>query len=219
MLLYVIAGKTRQGKSRLAKSMVTGPKSKFAPCLVYDPQREYGNKYLTDINDVPTWVAGPGLPEYRPGLKRSRYTGSWEDFVKIVGEHKDGVRVLRGYNILIEEGTVNMKGRIPPEFIKLCVDKFHDQNNIIVVFHSLDTVPPDFMRLVDYVVIFRTNDNYATIKSRFNDHLITEGYRRQRLKPSGSPPTTVNRKKDLIDGREFDPPDDTMTTKNVRKKT
>jgi len=210
MYNYIVAGRTRQGKSRYVKEMITHPQTITRPLIVFDPQNEYGNFYKTIINGVLTWVPGPGLPEYKPGLRRSRFCGSFEDFVNLVSfkktDPKTGnlVRAFRGYTIVFDESTIYLKGGIPAAVRDLVISRFHDLNNLVFVFHKLKTIPPDLMDFSNYVILFKTFDTEINVKTRFDDELLTYAFLMQKKKPDGSPACIINRLNNTIDGKQYE---------------
>lgn len=208
MFLYIVVGMTRQGKSRYVKAMIKHPEAAKKPCFVFDYQNEYGDTYFTDINNKIVEVPGVGLQPYRPGLLRSRFRGSFEEFAAIAcektkDENGEDVRVKRGYLHVFDESTIFLKGGTPKNIRDLVVSRFHDRNNLVFVFHKLKTVPPDLMDLANYVVIFKTMDTEQAVEQRFDNEIITEAFRRQKKKPDKSPATIVNLRNNTIDGKNF----------------
>lgn len=190
--------------------LVTG-EALYRPTIVYDPQREYGDYYNTNINGKIVQVPGIRLPLYRPGLglKRSRFCGSFDDFVTFVtrkrlNDEGEMQHVLRGYNIVFEESTITLKGGMSEPIRDLVVSRFHDFNNLVFVFHKLCTVPPDLMDLANFVILFKTLDNPKNIEQRFSDDLIDLAFEKQRRKQGdGAPPTKLDRYNEEIDGKRI----------------
>ena len=209
MKRYLVIGMTRQGKSSYVKAMITQDSALYRPCFVYDPQQEYGDYYMTDIDDIPTRVKGVGLPLYNPKIPlykqpRCRFVGEPEQFRELCVRKVNDTRLIRGRNQIWEEATIYLKGGVPADIRDLCVSSFHDQNNIVFVFHILAKVPPDIIELTHYIVLFHTLDTRKKVFDRFDgDPLIMQGFDMQRLKPDGAPPTIINRSKRTIDGRKF----------------
>ena len=196
MFLYIICGMTRQGKSRYAKSLITLPKTIEKPCLVYDYQNEYGNTYNTLINGRRTVVEGVKLPEYQPNLKRCRFTskqGHIKDFISIA-------KACRGRNIIFEEATIFLKGNTVDGIRDIVVSRFHDNNNIIFVFHRLAVVPKDIIDLADYLVLFKTQDNAKEVHTRYRNDAIDIAVNMQKQKKDGAAPTIVALKHEKING-------------------
>ena len=148
--LITIIGGTNQGKSYTAKQMVRDPKINL---LVYDVQNGYG----------PT-SAKPGdiimnLPlDWR--AKRGRFYGDTAEFLHYAN-HREKT------TILIEEATIFFEGRTYQAMRKLIVDKWHVQNNIIIIFHTINSVPPRILEMTDIVILFKTGDDENTVKSKY----------------------------------------------------
>lgn len=83
----------------------------------------------------------------------------------------------RETTIIIEEATVFLSNRGDNEDVKnLLAGRSHDGNTIVIIFHSLRTVPTYILDLCDYYVLFKTNDNEQLIsnKFKFNDQLLED---------------------------------------------
>jgi hypothetical protein len=50
---------------------------------------------------------------------------------------------------------------------KLIVDKWHAKNNIIILFHTINSVPPRILEMTDTVVLFKTADDENTIGRKY----------------------------------------------------
>jgi hypothetical protein len=49
--------------------------------------------------------------------------------------------------------------------------KLFNRNNYIFVFHSINRVPPFFMELANYVVLFKTNDEISNVERKYKSIL------------------------------------------------
>ena len=188
MFAYAVVGAPRQGKSLFAKNMILIPDRRAgngeiipgtlrAPAYVYDVRNEYGDSYRTNINGKDVWVPGPALPANRPELARSRYAGvkmSPKYFLEVVGAKSCT-------NVIFEEATTYLKGNTSEDLRDIINGRFHSGNNLIFVFHSLRTIPPDIMSMLNWVVLFNTNDNEQLVRSKYGIDELTEGFIKQRL--------------------------------------
>jgi hypothetical protein len=76
-----------------------------------------------------------------------------EDFMEKTQFMKKGVFIL-------EEATIYLNNRSSNEhLINLLVRKRHTLNTIILVFHSMRSVPRYIYELSNYITIFKTNDS------------------------------------------------------------
>lgn len=205
MFVYLIIGAPRQGKSSYTKAMITRPDTIKKPCYVFDPRNEYGDTYNTLINDKVVSVPGVGLIANHPEYYRSRYIGDEngvdQEYFKAVAKKK------KGSNIIFEEATGFLRGMLPKDMNDILTGRFHTQNNFMLIFHSLETIPPDIIRnnSCNYIILFKTLDSLKFIERKFNNPYLTEGLRRQKLKGQGAPPTVIEMISGKIDGVNFDP--------------
>jgi hypothetical protein len=206
MSCILIAGGPRQGKSKLAKSIIMQADTIKKPCYVYDPQNEYGNTYKTKINNAVVEVPGVGLIANRPEYKRSRYTPANDnrdfnvDYFTFIAEQK------KGSIIMYDESTGIFKGMLPKNINRLLTGRFPSGNSFVFIFHSLVTIPPDFIRnsSCNTLILFKTMDNPKQINSKFENAFINEGFRRQDNKPNFAPPTIIQPMDGIIDGHFFE---------------
>jgi hypothetical protein len=142
MYLTCIVGSTGEGKSEVAKSL-----SKRADTLcVWDVQNEYG------------------LEEYSSNPKRFCMIptkNTIKDFIKLTCNTK-------GYTFICEEMTGYFaKGQVPAEFINAMVAKRHSKNRFVLIFHSLNSIPPAVWTFCDVLIMFRTEDLERTVISKY----------------------------------------------------
>jgi len=80
---------------------------------------------------------------------------------------------LRKSVIVIEEATIFLNNRSSNYYLKdILVRKRHKNNFIILVFHSLRSVPRYIYELANYITIFHTNDSpEMTAKELKDDRL------------------------------------------------
>lgn len=71
--------------------------------------------------------------------------------------------------ILFEEATIFFNHSKSEKVTNLLVRKRHTRNCIIFLFHSLADVPPYILRLIDFIILFATNDNPGVIERKFKD--------------------------------------------------
>lgn len=82
---------------------------------------------------------------------------------------------LRRSVIVIEEATIFLNNRSSNYYLKdILVRKRHKNNFVILVFHSLRSVPRYVYELANYITIFHTNDSAEmTAKELKDDRLET----------------------------------------------
>lgn len=143
----ICIGRRGCGKTTLSKELLD-KRPGAMPCIVYDVNNEYQDYYPEPFEDFDVFL------------------------VKISDE-----RVRRHY-ILIEEATIffNTQSNYY-EMKNLLVRARHTGNIIQLNFHSFSSVPKGIYNLLDYVIVFKTNDNEKSVTDRFDHPGVIQGYR------------------------------------------
>jgi len=140
----IIVGGTGQGKSTLIRNIL---KKGNPNCIINDIQR-------TDY---------PFLPEHKAGEPQPRercLNAAPEYFKKLAANRKKSI-------IVFEEATGYLMGGTCETMRKILTDKRHYENCIIYVFHSVSTIPPTLLDLVNYMYIFKTADAPSRVKRKY----------------------------------------------------
>jgi hypothetical protein len=149
MNTIIVAGQSKQGKSPFIKAYCDD-----SNVIVFDVQDEYGlrTKY-------------PGQQPY--GLttdnkqSRSRVIDlDVKKFIELCDSKRNTICVF-------EEATMFFQGMTGERMRKLLVSKAHTRNVYVLVFHSINSIPPRMMELADWVVLFKTNDNEKNVERKF----------------------------------------------------
>jgi predicted AAA+ superfamily ATPase len=91
-----------------------------------------------------------------------------EDFMEKTQFISNGVFVL-------EEATIYLNNRSSNEYLtSLMVRKRHTNNTIILVFHSMRSVPRYIYELANVIVIFKTNDSADMTSRELKDDRLEE---------------------------------------------
>jgi len=142
MYLTLVIAHTGQGKTTFCKKMIEGK-----PCLVFDVNNEY--KDLDPVEDCPDG-------------ERIRDTNlDVNVFVKFCSE------AVFNKIIIIEDATGFFRGNMSGEFIRMIQRKRHSNNNYVLLFHSIASVPRQIFDFVNYVILFNTNDNEEIVKKKY----------------------------------------------------
>jgi len=149
MYVIIIIGGAKQGKTPFIKDYC-----KESNLLVFDVQNEYGDKTK--------------YPNQKPynlttnnNLARSRIIDlEVESFIELCKQKRNTVCVF-------EEATMFFQGMTNDEMRKLIFGKAHTGNVIVLVFHSINSVPPRIMEGTDFVVLFKTNDEIKTVERKY----------------------------------------------------
>jgi hypothetical protein len=148
MYLILIIGGTGQGKSPFIKSYCDG-KNVF----VFDVQNEYGSKTKYK-NEKPYNLS-------TSDSNRQRFIIA--DELAFIKKCQSKTKTI----CVFEESTMFFQGAINKEMRKLIFSKAHSGNVYILVFHSINSVPPRIMEATDYVVLFKTADENKTVEKKF----------------------------------------------------
>lgn len=167
MNLYNVVGAPGMGKSEFAKKLIAGRR-----CLVFDVQNEYGarTKYpgqvplMLSINnrDARSRVIPPNL-----NVKK---------FIELCKSKQDTICVF-------EESTGFFKGGLQRETSQLILSRMHSRNIYLFLWHSINRVPPEFMELSNYVVLYKTNDQRGNVDRKFKK--LLEAYDYLQTQPNG----------------------------------
>lgn len=140
----IIVGASGSGKSTLLKTLIrkTHPK-RVKP---YDVNGEY-YKCAKCIEQQIKNCVHTTLPDI-------------EDFLDDMLEIRESV-------IIFEEATLFFGERSDNKKIKsILVRARHNHNMVFLVFHSIGDIPPKIYSLIDYVVVFNTNDERHKVEEK-----------------------------------------------------
>jgi hypothetical protein len=153
----ICIGRSGCGKTTLSKNMMNNA-PKGMPFIVYDINNEYQDYY----------------PE-----KFIKFTEFLEKLVELDSE---GYNVINHHYILIEEATIFFNTHSNFEEMKdVLVRARHTGNIVQLNFHSFSSVPKGIYNLLDYVIVFKTNDNEKSITDRFDNPKVLEAAREARV--------------------------------------
>lgn len=121
--------------------------------LVFDPNAEYTGLY-----------SHPPIIEFKK-------------FSALVPKVKKAV-------IVVEEATVFLSNRgYDIDFQDTIVRARHTDNTVILVFHSFQDVPKYLFRLVNYVILLKTNDTVDYVDTTFRNKLLTDAFTKIKTAP------------------------------------
>lgn len=154
--LILVIGGTGQRKSTFVKEVLL----KGGECLVFDVNAEYGQPKANKNNYV-----SPFVPlEFDVNLPRSRYFGDMDSFLTIVPFKHNSCKIV------FEEATGFFEGKTSKEMKRIVIGKRHPEElggrNLIMVFHTIQSVPPFLFGNTNTVCLFKTNDTKAQVKGK-----------------------------------------------------
>lgn len=145
-LAFICVGKKGTGKTTMSMLCLDKRPKKMA-CIVYDINAEYDKYYSEKFMD-------------------------FDEFLEMIGDKN-----IRYTYILIEEATIFFTNQSNfKEMKNLLVRARHTGNIIQLNFHSFSSIPKGIYNLLDYIVIFKTNDTEKTVTDRFDNPKVLEGF-------------------------------------------
>jgi hypothetical protein len=146
-LATICIGRRGCGKTTMSKKLLDDRPANM-PVIIYDINKEYGDYHSDEFEDFPVFLA------------------------KIADE-----KIRRTY-ILIEEATIFFSTRSRfEEMMNVLVRARHTGNIVQLNFHSFSSVPKNIYHLLDYVIVFKTNDSEKDVTDRFDNPEILQAYK------------------------------------------
>lgn len=140
----ICIGKRGCGKTTYSKQMLDN-RPKAMPVLIYDINKEYLDYYPEEFVDFDVFL------------------------MMLSGED------IRKTYIIIEEATIFFSTRSRfEEMMNVLVRARHTGNIIQLNFHSFSSVPKNIYHLLDYVIVFKTNDTSKDITDRFDNPKVLQ---------------------------------------------
>jgi phospholipid N-methyltransferase len=155
-LRSICIGRSGCGKTTLTKEMLNR-RPKEMPCMVYDINNEYQDYYPERFEDFDVFLS------------------------RLTDRDSDGKDIVKHFYIVIEEATIFFNTHSNFEDMKNVLVRARHTGNIIQLnFHSFSSIPKGIYNLLDYVIIFKTNDNEKSITDRFDNPKVLEAAREVR---------------------------------------
>lgn len=151
MYLILMIGHTGQGKTTKATELIKNKRQ-----YIFDVNNEF--RHLP----IDTGAMYPQMRNTDLDLKR---------FVSICEK-------INNTNVLIEDATGFLRGKQSDTFSRLLVKKRHQRNNYIILFHSINRVPPELMEMSNFIYLFKTNDNFKIIDTKFKNQSLNNAFLR-----------------------------------------
>jgi len=161
-LRSITIGRSGCGKTTYTRALLE-KKPINMPCLIYDINDEYGDYYPEDFED-------------------------FEVFLNRISDEK-----VKNHYIIIEEATIFFSTQSNFKEIKNVLVRARHTGNIIQLnFHSFSSVPKGIYNLLDYVTVFKTNDNLKNVTDRFDHPAVIQAYKNAIVSPDKYFYTTVS---------------------------
>lgn len=156
MNLILVIGHTGQGKSTFTQKLIAG-KLRY----VFDVNNEY-----KDLQD-----------------DRNGYSTRMRNVNMNMQLFVSNCAKLKNTNCVFEDATGFLKGALSKDVSRLFVAKRHTGNNYILLFHSINRVPPEIMEMSNVVVLFKTNDNLKTVDQKFKNTILNQYFTKVKKAP------------------------------------
>lgn len=168
MNLIIIAGGTGEGKSRFLNTslLMNDVRPDFYGKDKYHLSLKSRNQYIFDLNNEYILPVDNIL---RPQMRHVACDA--KTFI-------NNCKALKNTNIVFEDASGFLRGRQAPDIIRLIVQRRHVKNNWIILFHSINRIPPELMEYCNYLIIFKTNDNLKEIDQKFNNEKINISFQK-----------------------------------------
>jgi len=155
-------GKTKWVSSNLGNGYKPNPFNKLKSIQVITNRSL--KQYIFDINNEYEFPADNKiLPQIR------HIDGDVNTFLS-------NVKKLKNTNIVVEDATGYFRGKQSAILIRQIVNRKHTGNNFIILFHSINRIPPELMEMAELVVLFRTVDNIENIDKKFKNQILNNAF-------------------------------------------
>lgn len=146
-LASVCIGKRGCGKTTKSKLLLDNRPKKM-PVIIYDINNEYKAYYPEEFVE-------------------------FDEFLFLIADED-----VRHTYILIEEATIFFSTHSRyQEMMNVLVRARHTGNIIQLNFHSFASVPKNIYHLLDYVIVFKTNDTLKNVEDRFDKPDVIQAFK------------------------------------------
>ncbi len=170
MYAFTIIGMTGQGKSDFTKQLIKGK-----PAHIFDINNEY---YFPRINQDTKGAPARIIFSEAEAKLITRHTEL--DDIKFINE----CMKKQSTQCVFEDATGFFEGKVPKILKRMIAGKRHTKNNYLFLFHSIQDCPPALIRLSNYVVLFKTNDEFNKVEQRYEK--LVQPYLKLRNAPNYS---------------------------------
>lgn len=141
MYTYLLIAATGEGKTTLVRKLIAKH-----PYIIYDINGEY--------REVSNDTTQP----------RSKFFGNPVEFIDICANKHNGTFCV------FEDATGFLSGNVGNQMKSFIVAKRHPiekgGRNIVLLFHTINSVPPFLLDTADYIVLFKTGDDISAVKKK-----------------------------------------------------
>jgi len=130
---------------------------------------------VVDLFDSPVWQDVPlittdKLARWKSGMYRIFHSDP-DQLMSVIQRHC--------YNtvIIFEDATKYIKATLNENLRRLLIDSKQKNLDVFFAFHYLMAVPPDLVRISDYLVLFKTNESFTSqLRNKYPHPDIIKGF-------------------------------------------
>lgn len=148
--VLIICGRKRTGKTTFTVEKLLANRKKVLVVDTYDHPAYRDGFAPIAADDVAKWK----------GRKRTFDRPPAETLVKVFDNCFDGV-------VLVEDAAKTLTGNVPVALKQGFGDNRNKGIDLILMFHSLDDIPPYICRMFDTLILFATDDDPDTRLDKF----------------------------------------------------
>lgn len=148
----IIVGKRGSGKTTFARKLMSA--SSLKKKLVVDT---FDHESYNDIPDM-----GIEQLQYWKGGSYHLWGSDTQGILDEINRH------VRDTLVLFEDATKYIDTNPQPVVKSICLDSKQKNNDIVFMFHSFADVPPKLFRWMNFITVFKTEENFDNQRSRLN---------------------------------------------------
>src|SRR5690554_2176671 len=154
--VILVAGTRGTGKTDFIKNLLASVSKSFVKSLVVDtfdnpPWRDLSTWDHPERLDTFPVIPLDKFPLWKKGIGRI-YSSNTREMMSIIQAH------ARNTFIVFEDATRYIGSKITDDVNNFVLDSKQKNLDLVFVFHSLTSIPPDLVRIADILVLFKTNE-------------------------------------------------------------
>lgn len=156
--LIAVVGRTGTGKTTFLKNYIV---DKFKNNIIIDFTNAWETFGIKEIQDFET------LKNYRGGTYRLFKLVLYEEL------EEKAIEILKmksNYNLIIDDADVRIFRLAKKYYKDLFFAYRHLKINVFIVCHSIQEIPAEVRRVLDYMVLFQISDNKYKIQNKLNKY-------------------------------------------------
>lgn len=95
------------------------------------------------------------IPRWKSGMYRT-FSSDTAEIMTLIEDH------VQNAMIVFEDATKYIGSRLTKEMRKFVLDSKQKNLDLVFIFHSLSAIPPDLVRVSDFITLFKTNEGHPS---------------------------------------------------------